>query len=126
MTRFLAAALTLVFALACIVSNGLAQPSAPARIRLVAHGEPVRDVFLRLSDLGHLSITVAEEVHGNVDLSLHDVTPVQALHAICLHLRLHCASDGHTVLVSTQSTAVVPLSIASAARAAKVVHGLFP
>ena len=127
--RWCAALLAFVLAIGCVASVGLAQPAAqhPAiRLRLVAHEEPVRDVFMRLSDLAHLSITIAEDVHGTVDLSLHDATPGQALHAICSQLRLHCVSDGHTVLVSTQSAAVVPLSIVPAARAAKVLRGLFP
>jgi type II secretory pathway component GspD/PulD (secretin) len=86
----------------------------------------VRDVFLRLSDLAHLSITVADDVHGNVNLSLHDATPSQALHAICWQLRLRCVSDGHTVQVSAQDSAVVPLTIVPAARVVKVLRGLFP
>ena len=127
--RWYAASLALALAIGCAVSGGRAQPAtqhATVRVRLVAHDEPVRDVFLRLSDLAHLSITVAEDVHGTVELSLHDATPAQALHAICSQLRLHCVSDGHTVIVSTQGAAVVPLTIVPAARAAKVLHLLFP
>ncbi len=124
------AALTLALAVGFVASGGLASPApsqaAPVKVRLVARDEPVRDVFLRLSDLAHLSITVADDVHGNVNLSLHDATPAQALHAICSQLRLRCVSDGHTVLVSAQSSAVVPLAIVPAARAAKVLRGLFP
>ena len=100
--------------------------AVPARIRLVARDEPVRDVFLRLGDLAHLNVTVADDVRGNVTLSLHDATPSQAVHAICSQLRLRCASDGHTVLVSSQSAAIVPLSIVGAGRAARVLRGLFP
>jgi len=125
-----AAAFALALAAGLVASAGLASPApsnhAPRTIQLVARDEPVRDVFLRLSDLAHLSITVSDDVHGNVNLSLHDATPAQALHAICSQLRLRCASDGHTVLVSTQSSAVVSLAIVPASRAAKVLRGLFP
>jgi type II secretory pathway component GspD/PulD (secretin) len=124
------AALALALTIGLAATGGLAAPArsqpAPVKVRLVARDESVRDVFLRLSDLAHLSITVADDVHGNVNLSLHDATPAQALHAICSQLRLRCVSDGHTVLVSTQSSAVVPLAIVPAARAVKVLRGLFP
>jgi type II secretory pathway component GspD/PulD (secretin) len=124
------AALTLALAVGFVASGGLASPApshdAPVKVRLVARDEPVRDVFLRLSDLAHMSITLADDVHGTVNLSLHDATPAQALRAICSQLRLRCVSDGHTVLVSAQSSAVVPLAIVPAARAAKVLRGLFP
>ena len=127
--RLRAAALALALAIGFVASAGLASPAphdAPVKVRLIARDEPVRDVFLRLSDLTHLSITVADDVHGTVNLSLHDATAAQALHAICSQLRLRCVSDGHTVLVSSQSSVVVPLAIVPAARAAKVLRGLFP
>ena len=124
------AALALALAVGFVASAGFASPApqhaATVKVRLIARDEPVRDVFLRLSDLTHLSITVADDVHGNVNLSLHDTTAAQALHAICSQLRLRCVNDGHTVLVSAQSSAVVPLTIVPAARAAKVLRGLFP
>jgi type II secretory pathway component GspD/PulD (secretin) len=124
------AAIALALAVGFVASGGLASPAPPhaaaVKVRLVARDEPVRDVFLRLSDLAHISITVADDVHGTVNLSLHDATPGQAVHAICSQLRLRCVSDGHTILVSSQSSAVVPLTIVSAARTAKILRGLFP
>jgi type II secretory pathway component GspD/PulD (secretin) len=122
---------------ASFVASGVLTVPAPAapgpaasagqrRIQLVAHDESVRDVLLRLGDLGHLSITVAEDVHGTVNLTLHDVTPDEAVHAVCSQLRLRCVRDGRTVSVSAESSVVVPLAIVPAARAAAVVRRLYP
>ncbi len=128
--RLRVAAFGLALAAGFVALAGLASPApshdAPKKIRLVARDEPVRDVFLRLSAIAHLNVTVADDVHGNVNLSLQDATPAQAVHAICSQLRLRCANDGHTVLVSSQSSAVVTLSIVPAARVARVLRGLFP
>ncbi len=128
--RARAAALCVAIVVVVVGSAGVAQPSrsagAPARIKLVARDEAVRDVLLRLGALSHLNITVGDEVHGTVNLSLNEVTPAEALHAVCTQVRLRCVKDGRTVLVSAQSTAVVPLTVVPAARAARVVRGLFP
>jgi len=121
--------LGLLFAFAFVASGigaqSLAQTS-PARIQLVARDQPVRDVLLRLGDQAHLRITVADDVHGTVNLSLHDVTPDEALRAVCSQLRLRCVSQGRTVMVTAQSSAVVSMTMVPAARAAKVLRQLFP
>jgi type II secretory pathway component GspD/PulD (secretin) len=134
--RFARAAVAALALAASFVASGIAAPApvapavrslpAPKRIQLVAHDESVRDVLLRLGDLGHLSITVADDVKGIVNLTLHDVTPDEAVHAVCGQLRLRCVRDGRTVAVSTDSSAVVPLAIVPAARAAQVVRSLYP
>jgi type II secretory pathway component GspD/PulD (secretin) len=139
--RFARAAVAALALAAGFVASGIAAPApaapagralpgtpagAPKHIQLVAHDESVRDVLLRLGDLGHLSITIAEDVKGTVNLTLHDVTPDEALHAVCSQLRLRCAREGRTVAVSTESSTVVPLAIVPAARAAQVVRSLYP
>jgi type II secretory pathway component GspD/PulD (secretin) len=117
---------------ASFVASGLAVPApaapaaAPKRIQLVAHDEPVRDVLLRLGDMARLNITIASDVTGNVNISLHDATPDEAVHAICAQARLRCARDGRTVVVSPESSAVVALAIVPAARAAQVVRTMYP
>ena len=120
---------SLLFAFAFVASGigaqSLAQKS-PTRIQLVARDQPVRDVLLRLGDQAHLRITVADDVHGTVNLSLHDVTPDEALRAVCSQLRLRCVSQGRTVMVTAQSSAVVSMTMVPAARAAKVLRQLFP
>jgi type II secretory pathway component GspD/PulD (secretin) len=65
-------------------------------------------------------------VHGAVTLSLNDATPDEALQAVCTQARLRCVRDGRTVVVSAQSSAVVPLTLVPAARAERVLRGLFP
>jgi type II secretory pathway component GspD/PulD (secretin) len=119
----------LLFAFAFVASGSgvqsLAQTSS-ARIQLVARDQPVRDVLLRLGDQAHLRITVADDVRGTVNLSLHDVTPNEALRAVCSQLRLRCISQGRTVMVTAQSSAIVSLTLVPAARAAKVLRQLFP
>jgi type II secretory pathway component GspD/PulD (secretin) len=123
-----AAVAALAIAAACLAPSVQAAPSAPSpkRIQLVAHDEAVRDVLLRLGDLAHLNVSIAEEVRGNVNLSLHDATPDEAVRAVCSQLRLRCVRDGRTLSVSVESNAVVPLSIVPAARAANVVRSLYP
>ena len=101
-------------------------PSAAKRILLNAHDEPVRDVLLRIGELAHLNVTIADDVRGNVNLSLHDVTADEAVHAVCVQLALRCIRDGRTVAVYSQSSVVVPLSIVRAGRAADMVRQLFP
>ena len=131
------AAIAVLALAASFVASGIAvpapapaAPAAPAatakRIQVVAHDENVRDVLLRIGDMGHLSVSVADDVKGNVNLTLHDVTPDEAVHAVCSQLHLHCVRDGRTVSVSVESSAVVPLSIVPAARAAQVVRSLYP
>ncbi|MDB5042274.1 MAG: hypothetical protein JWN27_3000 [Candidatus Eremiobacteraeota bacterium] len=100
--------------------------AATARIHLVARAEPVRDVLIRLGETAHLNVTVGDEVHGAVTLSLSDATPDEALHAVCAQARLRCVRDGRTVVVSMRSSAVVPLTVVPAPRAARVLRGLFP
>ena len=121
-----AAVAALAVAAACLSSGVQAAPPAPKRIQLVAHDEAVRDVLLRLGDLAHLNISVADDVKGNVNVSLHDATPDEAVRAVCSQLRLRCVRDGRTLSVSVESTAVVPLTIVTAARAAQVVRSLYP
>ena len=121
-----AAVAALAVAAACLASPVLAAPPAPKRIQLVAHDEAVRDVLLRLGDLAHLSVSVADDVRGNVNVSLHDATPDEAFRAVCSQLRLRCVRDGRTLVVSVESNAVVPLAIVPAARAAQVVRSLYP
>lgn len=99
---------------------------APPRVHLVARDEPVREVFLRLAEQAHLNVTLADDVRGNVSLTVSDATPDEALHAVCSQLRLRCARDGRTVVVSGRSSAVVPLAVVPAGRAARVLRGLFP
>jgi type II secretory pathway component GspD/PulD (secretin) len=133
------AAIVSVLVAASFVASGVltspAVPAAPAgerapggakRIQLVAHDESVRDVLLRLGDLGHLSITISDDVNAKVNLTLHDVTPVEALHAVCVQARLRCVRDGRTVSVSAESSVVVPLAIVPAARAGSVVRSMYP
>ena len=112
------------------VSGVFAAPAAPAapakRILLNAHDEPVRDVLLRIGELAHLNVTIADDVRGNVNLSLHDVTAAEAVHAVCIQLALRCVRDGRTVAVYSQSSVVVPLAIVRAGRAAEMVRQLFP
>jgi type II secretory pathway component GspD/PulD (secretin) len=123
-----AAVAAFAVAAACLSSGVRAAPPAggPKRIQLVAHDEAVRDVLLRLGDLAHVSVSVADDVRGNVNLSLHDATPDEAFRAVCSQLRLRCVREGRTLAVTVESTAVVPLTIVSAARAAQVVHSLYP
>ncbi len=103
-------------------------PSAgtPKRIQLDAHDEPVRDVLLRLGGLAHLNVTVASDVQGNVNLSLHDATPDEAVRAVCSQLQLRCVREGRTLSVYGQSSVVVPLTIVRAGRAAQLVRQLYP
>lgn len=106
-------------------AQGSAAPG-PSTVRLVARDEPVRDVLLRLGAMAHLNLTIGEDVHGTVNLSLSDATPDEALHAVCSQLRLRCTRSGRTVLVSMQNTAVLPLTLVPAERAAHVIRSLFP
>ncbi|HEX3550938.1 MAG TPA: secretin N-terminal domain-containing protein [Candidatus Elarobacter sp.] len=121
------AALTLA---ASFVASGVAAAPVshpgPKRIQVVAHDESVRTVLLRIADMANLSIAMSEDVRGNVNLTLHDVTAEEAVHAVCSQMRLRCVRDGRTVNVSTELSAVVPLTIVPAARAAHIVHGLYP
>jgi type II secretory pathway component GspD/PulD (secretin) len=112
------------FVVSALGSQAFAQTSA--RIQLDARNQPVRDVLLRLGDQAHLRITVADDVRGTVNLSLHDVTPYEALRAVCSQLRLRCISQGRTVMVTAQSSAVVSMTLVPAARAARIVRQLFP
>jgi type II secretory pathway component GspD/PulD (secretin) len=123
-----AAVAVLAVAAACLSPGVRAAPSAEGvkRIQLVAHDEAVRDVLLRLGDLAHVSVSVADDVKGNVNVSLHDATPDEAFRAVCSQLRLRCVREGRTLAVTAESTAVVPLSIVPAARAAQVVRSLYP
>jgi type II secretory pathway component GspD/PulD (secretin) len=112
------------------VSGVFAAPAPPAaaakRIQLSAHDQPVRDVLLRIGELAHLNVTIADDVRGNVNLSLHDATADEAVHAVCAQLALRCVRDGRTVAVYGQSSVVVPLAIVRAGRAADMVRQLFP
>jgi type II secretory pathway component GspD/PulD (secretin) len=131
-----AAIVSVLVAAGFVASGVLTSPAAPTpgerashggkRIQLVAHDESVREVLLRLGDLGHLSITIADDVNVKVNVSLHDVTPDEALHAVCLQARLRCVRDGRTVAVSAESSVVVPLAIVPAARAGNVVRSMYP
>ncbi len=116
----------LALAASFVASGAVAAPPAPRHLQLTAHDEPVRDVLLRLGDQAHLNVSVADDVHGNVNISMHDVTADEALHAICSQLRLRCVRDGRTVAVTVESSAVVPLAIVPAARAARTLHALYP
>ncbi len=102
-----------------------AQPGTK-RVSVVAHEESVRTVLLRIGDLAHLSIVMGEDVRGNVNLTLHDVTADEAVHAVCSQMRLRCTREARTVTVSSQMSVVVPLAIVPASRAAQVVHKLYP
>nr|MDP9105952.1 hypothetical protein [Candidatus Eremiobacteraeota bacterium] len=112
------------------VSGVFAAPAPPAavpkRIQLEEHDQPVRDVLLRLGGLAHLNVTVAEDVRGNVNLSLHDATPDEAVHAVCSQLQLRCVREGRSLAVYGQSSVVVPLAIVRAGRAAQMVRQLYP
>lgn len=128
-TRLLGVALAATVAFSA--AGGFAVQAGPALaasalVRLVARDEPIRDVLVRLGEQTHLNISVADDVRGNVTVSLHDVTPDDALHAICVQARLRCVRDGRTVVVSGQTSAVIPLTVVPAARASHVVHSLFP
>ena len=103
-----------------------ATASGSKRIQLAAHDESVRDVLLRLGDLAHLNVTMADDVRGNVNLSLHDATPGEAVHAVCAQLQLRCARDGRTLMVFMQSSLVVPLAVIPSRRAVQVVRNIFP
>jgi type II secretory pathway component GspD/PulD (secretin) len=83
-------------------------------------------VLLRLGGLAHLNVTVAEDVRGNVNLSLHDATPDEAVHAVCSQLQLRCVREGRSLAVYGQSSVVVPLAIVRAGRAATLVRQLYP
>ncbi len=100
--------------------------SAPARFNFTAQNEPARDAFLRLGRLAHLNVTVADDVHGEVNVALSGVTPAEAVRALCTQLSLRCHSDGRTVSVSSRSSAVVPTQLVPAERIAKIVARLFP
>ncbi len=121
-----AAVAALAVAAACLSSGVGAAPSVPKRIQLVAHDEPVRDVLLRLGEMARLNVAIADDVRGNVNVSLHDATPDEAVRAVCSQLRLRCVHDGRTLAVSVESNAVVPLTIVPAARAAQIVRSLYP
>ncbi|HYW52422.1 MAG TPA: secretin N-terminal domain-containing protein, partial [Dongiaceae bacterium] len=112
------------------VSGVFAAPAPPAaaakRIQVSAHDEPVRDVLLRIGELAHLNVTIADDVRGNVNLSLHDATADEAVRAVCTQLALRCVRDGRTVAVYNQTSVVVPLAIVRAGRAADMVRHLFP
>ncbi len=101
---------------------------APSRgtITLDAHDQPVREVLLRVGDLARLNVSIADDVRGNVNLTLHDATADDAFHAICGQLRLRCLREGRTLIVRSASAAVVPLAIVSAQRAASVLRALYP
>jgi type II secretory pathway component GspD/PulD (secretin) len=127
------AAVAVLAAAAGVVASGLfstpgtAAPAPPQRrVQLVAKDEAVRDVLLRLGEQAHLNVSVADDVHGSVNLSLHDVTPDEALRAVCSQLRLRCVREGRTVAVTVESSAIVRLSIVPAARAARTLRSLFP
>jgi type II secretory pathway component GspD/PulD (secretin) len=132
-TRAVAGALLLA---AGFVTSGVLAPPAPAapagpvaaprRIQLNAHDEPVRDVLLRIGELAHLSIVINDDVRGNVNLTLHDASADEAIRAVCVQARLRCAREGRTVSVSAESSAVVPLAIVPAARAANVLRTMYP
>ena len=113
-----------------VLAMGRVATPAPARapqaINLTARDEPVRDVLMRLGETARLNITVAPDVQGKVSVALHGATPGEALDAICGQLRLRCARQGRSVLVTVQNSAVVPLSLIPASRAAKVLRGIFP
>ncbi len=83
-------------------------------------------MLLRLGGLAHLNVTVAEDVRGNVNLSLHDATPDEAVHAVCSQLQLRCVREGRSLAVYGQSSVVVPLAIVRAGRAAQMVRQLYP
>ncbi len=125
-----AAGAALALAVALVGSAGLAAQAPahapPVRVHLVARDEPVRDVFLRLGEQAHLNVSLADDVRGNVSLTVSDATPDEALHAVCAQLRLRCVREGRTVVVSARSSAVVPLAVVPAGRAARVLRGLFP
>jgi type II secretory pathway component GspD/PulD (secretin) len=126
--RVVAAAL---IATASLLASGIFATAAPApaggrHIDLTAHDQPVREVLLRIGDLAHLNITISEDVQGNVNVSLHDATADEAVHAVCAQLRLRCVRDGRTVVVTTEASAVVPISIVSATRAAQVLRSIYP
>jgi type II secretory pathway component GspD/PulD (secretin) len=127
--RARAAGAALALTAAFVGSAGLAA-QAPAhgapRVHLVARDEPVRDVFLRLGEQAHLNVSLADDVRGTVSLTVSDATPEEALHALCAQARLRCARDGRTVLVSGRGSAVVPLAVVPAGRAAHMLRGLFP
>ena len=83
-------------------------------------------MLLRIGDLAHLSISMGEDVRGNVNLTLHDVTADEALHAVCSQLRLRCVRDGRTVAVVAdvgRRTARHPSGRARRARRAQPVSG---
>ena len=96
------------------------------RIHLLAHDESVRDVLLRLGDLARLNVTIADDVRGNINLSLHDATADEAVRAVCAQLQLRCVRDGRTLMVFVQSSVVVPLTVLPSRRAAEVVRSVFP
>ncbi|HEY0614668.1 MAG TPA: secretin N-terminal domain-containing protein, partial [Candidatus Elarobacter sp.] len=128
-----AAALLLAAGFVASGQFGSPAPAAPAgptaqprRIQLNAHDEPVREVLLRIGDLARLSIVINDDVRGNVNLTLHDASPDEAIHAVCVQARLRCAREGRTVSVSSEASAVVPLAIVSAARAANVLRTMYP
>jgi type II secretory pathway component GspD/PulD (secretin) len=121
----LTATLSFVSSLAATSANaGGAQPRGT--ITLDAHDQPVREVLLRVGDLARLNVSIAEDVRGNINLTLHDATADDAFHTICGQLRLRCVRDGRTLIVRSASTAVVPLAIVSAQRAAGVLRALYP
>ncbi|HEV2641461.1 MAG TPA: secretin N-terminal domain-containing protein, partial [Candidatus Elarobacter sp.] len=66
------------------------------------------------------------DVRGNVNLSLHDATPDEAVHAVCSQLQLRCVREGRSLAVYAQSSVVVPLAIVQAGRAAQLVRQLYP
>ena len=117
----------LALAAGFVASGAVAAPPPVQRhIQLSAHDEPVRDVLLRLGDQAHLNVSVADDVHGNVNISMHDVTPDEALRAVCSQMRLRCVRQGRTVEVSVESSVVVPLALVPAARAARTLRALYP
>ena len=105
-------------------SGGGADARGP--VTLDAHDEQVREVLLRVGDLAHLNVSIGDDVRGNVNLALHGATADDAFRAICSQLRLRCVREGRTLIVRTASAAVVALAVVPAARAANVLHALYP
>lgn len=107
----------------------LGTPGLPAperRLSLTAHDEPVREVLLRLADLAHTSVVVGDDVHGNVSVGLRDASVAEAFDVVCGQARLRCRREGRSIVVSSQSSSVIPLAVASADPTGRTLQGMFP
>jgi type II secretory pathway component GspD/PulD (secretin) len=103
-----------------------AAPLKPADTSAISRGQPIREVLLRLAARAGLSATVANDVTGTIDATLRGVRAEDGIRAVCAQSQLVCTFEGRRLNVAVATSAVVPMSVASAGQAANIVHAAFP